>query len=484
MKKSLAWNTVIYTLKSVLGILFPLITFPYISRVLGPENLGKVEYANSISNYFVFFAALGIATYAVRTGGRMKHDRKELSKLATELFLINCGSTILAYAGIFIICRINPIANYGILIFINSLTIICNTIGMEWVYNVAEDFTYITVRYIIVQTFAVLFLFIFVRKPEDYVFYSIYILIANGCSGIINAISLRKYVDLFHCKFKDLEIRRHLKPIFLLFSISIVSTIFSNLDTTMLGTMCGDAEVGLYQAGMKIDRVVLGVIAAISTVMFARVSAISAEGEEHEYSELISNFNGLMMLVAAPLSFGLSCISRNITDILFADGFAKSGTVLMIISFNIISSAIGRVYGHQILLSKGKDGMFFWITTASLGINIGINVLFIPTLGCIAAAISTVFANFIACVLDVFFASKILDIKPMLQETFRFSLISSAFFIIEFLLRCLLGRNLLQMVGTIVICVTYYIATLYLLKDKYLLSMVDLAKSKLGGKHT
>ena len=146
MKKSLAWNTVIYTLKSVLGILFPLITFPYISRVLGPENLGKVEYANSISNYFVFFAALGIATYAVRTGGRMKHDRKEISKLATELFLINCGSTILAYVGIFIICRINPIANYGLLIFINSLTIICNTIGMEWVYNVAEDFTYITVR--------------------------------------------------------------------------------------------------------------------------------------------------------------------------------------------------------------------------------------------------------------------------------------------------------------------------------------------------
>lgn len=483
-KKSLAWNSFIYSFKSILGILFPLITFPYVTNVLGPENIGRVEYANSITNYFIFLAALGITTYAIRTGAPVKKDRRALSKLATEMFVINCVSAVVAYIGVFTVCRINFLSGYGILILINSITILCNTIGMEWVYNVVEDFTYITIRYIVVHILAIVFLFVFVKEPEDYIWYSLYILLANGGSGIVNAVSLRKYVDLFSVKFRELELCRHVKPIFLLFSISIVSTIFANLDTTMLGAMCGDREVGLYQAGMKIDRVVMGVLAAVSTVMFARVSASGGKDQSGALERLLKNFNGVMMLIAAPLSFGLSCISLDLADFLFADGFAKSGIVLMIISINILNSAVGRVYGHQVLLSRGEDTLYFWITAGSLLINVVINLALIPTMGCIAAAISTVVSNTASACACVFFASKYISVAPMLRDTVKYSLIACVFFGIEYLLRCALGRNTIQMFVTIFVCAVSYAGALLLTKDKYLTFVLGMVKGKIRRRNT
>lgn len=471
------WNSIIYSFKSILGILFPLITFPYVTRILGPDNIGRVEYANSISNYFIYFAALGIATYAVRMGAPIKKDRKALSRLATEMFVINSISTVLAYLGVFIVCRINVFSKYGILILINSLTIIFNTIGMEWIYNVVEDFTYITLRYIVVQLLSIVFLFTTVKEPDDYIWYSFYILLSNGGSGIINAISSKKYVDLFSFKIKELELRKHVKPILLLFSISIVSTIFVNLDTTMLGIMSGDKEVGLYQAGIKIDRIVIGIIAAISTVMFARVSATNGKNQSRELEFLLKDFNGIMMLIAAPLSFGLSCIAPSVTNFLFTNGFEKSGLVLMIISINILNSAIARVYGHQILLSRGRDALYFGITVVSLVVNVLINYIYIPTLGCIAAAISTVVSNLFSAFACVFFAAKYIKVGSMLKSTIKYCLIASVFFAIEYLLKCLFGRNTVQMMLVICVCVVYYFGVLFFTGDRYMQFMINIIKS-------
>lgn len=480
-KKKLMWNSFIYTFKSILGILFPMITFPYVSRVLGPENIGRVEYANSVSNYFIFLAALGITTYGVRTGAQIAQDRKALSKFATEMFIINVISTIVAYIAFFIVCRINVLSNYGLLIFINSLIIVCNTIGMEWVFNVMEDFTYITVRYIIVNLFAIAFLFVFVKKPEDYIWYSVYILIANGSSGVVNAFALRRYVDLFVTKITELELKKHIKPIFLLFSISIVSVIYANLDTTMLGRLRGNVEVGLFQSGMKIDKIVMSILAAISTVMFARISSMSTQSQRLEYEKLISDFNGILMLVAAPLSFGLSCISISLTNVLLSEEYQKSGIVLMIISLNVLSSAFGRVYGHQILLTQKKDKEYFWVTLGSLFINVIINVLFIPSLGCIATAISTVIANIFSGVLCVCLSAKLINIKPMIMTAAKYILISAVFFVIEYGLNTILGENMLKMCLTIIVCALYYLGMLLLLKDRYILSVMKMLRFKKRG---
>lgn len=468
-KKSVALNSLIYAFKSVLGIIFPMITFPYVSNILGPTNIGKVEYANSITNYFIFLAALGIATYAIREGAKVKDDFEELSKLSTELIIINGVSSVIAYIGVLIICNISFFSEYALLIFINSFTILFTTVGMEWVYNIKEDFAYITLRYIVMQIISLVFLFVFVKSREDYYYYAIYIVMATVGSNIINVFCLRKHINIF--KKRKLNIKRHIKPVLLLFSISIAVNIFSNLDTTMLGIMKTETEVGIYQTGLKIDKIVTNVIAAISLVVFSRSSYLLKDGdlsENSEFKKLIKQFNSLIIMVAAPLTVGLMAISVNLTKVFLSEEFVMSAYVLMIISWNVLLSAVGRIYGHQILVGTGNDRKYFLSTVMAILIDVILNLILIPYLGAIATAISTVAACLISNIYVIWCASKLTRVKEMIFSMSKYVAFSLPFLGISFLINYFDLMEWLKLILIIIICVVYYIAVLLLTKDKYI----------------
>ena len=477
--KSIVWNSMIFAFKSVLGIIFPMITFPYVSNVLGPANLGKVEFANSITNYFIFFAALGITTYAVREGAKVKDDPEALSRLSSELLIINCCSSVIAYIGILIICRVDLFSEYGLLILINSFTILFTTIGMEWVYNIKEDFTYITIRYIIMQIISVIFLFVFVKGPEDYYCYAIYVVMTSCGSNIINAFCLRKHIRIF--KKRKLDIRRHIRPVLLLFSISIASVIFSNLDTTILGIMKGEAEVGIYQTGLKIDKIVTNIIAAVSTVVFSRSSYLLKNGdlsENGEFKKLIIKFNGIIFMAAAPLSVGLMSVSINLTKALLSEEYASSAFVLMIISWNVLLSAVSRIYGHQILIGTGHDKQYFAATVLAIITDVVLDLLLIPRLGAIAAAISTVAACLISNVYVVWCASRLTGVKEMILSMMKYLIISLPFPLIALLVDLINTAEWVKLVMIILVCALFYIAVLILTKDPYLKQLPQLLTKK------
>lgn len=478
-KKSIVWNSMIYALKSVLGIIFPLITFPYVSNILGPTNIGKVEYANSITNYFIFLAALGIATYAVREGAKVRDDFEALSKLSTELIIINSISSIVAYIGILIVCNISFFSEYALLIFINSFTILFTTIGMEWVYNIKEDFTYITIRYIVMQIISIVFLFVFVKTPEDYYYYAIYIVLATCGSNIINVFCLKKHINIF--KKRKLNIKRHIKPVLLLFSISIAATIFANLDTTMLGIMKNETEVGIYQTGLKIDKIVTNVIAAISLVVFSRSSYLLKEGdlsESSEFKKLIKQFNSLIIMVSAPLTVGLMAVSVNMTKVFLSEEFIMSAYVLMIISWNVLMAAIGRIYGHQILIGTGHDKQYFASTVLAIIIDVGLNFILIPYLGAIATAISTVVACLISNIYVIWCVSRLTKVKEMVLSMMKYVIFSLPFLGISYLINLISTKEWIKLILIIVGCVVYYIAVLLLTKDPYLKQIPKLLTKK------
>lgn len=478
-KKSIVWNSLIYSFKSVLGIIFPLITFPYVSNILGPTNIGKVEYANSITNYFIYLAALGIATYAVREGAKVRDDFEALSKLSTELIIINAVSSIVAYIGILIICNISFFSEYALLIFINSFTILFTTVGMEWVYNIKEDFTYITIRYIIIQIISIVFLFVFVKTPEDYYYYAIYIVLATCGSNIINVFCLKKHINIF--KKRQLNIKRHLKPVLLLFSISITTTIFANLDTTMLGIMKNETEVGIYQTGLKIDKIVTNVIAAISLVVFSRSSYLLKDGdlsENSEFKKLIKQFNSLIIMVAAPITVGLMAVSINLTKVFLSEEYIMSAYVLMIISWNVLMSAVSRIYGHQILVGTGNDKKYFISTVIAIAIDATLNYILIPYMGAIATSISTVVACFISNIYIIWCVSKLTKVKEMILNMMKYIVFSLPFLGISFLVNLFSFEEWIKLILIIVVCVVYYLAVLLLTKDPYLKQMVTLLIQK------
>lgn len=476
-KKNFVWNSFIYSFKSILGILFPLITFPYVSNVLGPTNIGKVEYANSIVNYFFFLAALGIVTYAIREGAKVKNDFEALSKLSTELLIINGISSIVAYIGILIVCNIPVFSEYALLILINSFTILFTTLGMEWVYNVKEEFTYITIRYIISHILAIVFLFAFVKTAEDYYYYAIYIVISSCSSNIVNVFCLRKHINIF--KRRKLDIKRHIKPVLVLFAINITATIYTNIDTTMLGIMKGDAEVGIYHAGLKIDKCLTSLLAALSLVAFSRSSDLLKDGDLSEggnFKSMIKQFNGVLMLIAAPLTIGLVSVGFNITNVLFSSEYSRSGYVLMIISLNLILSAINRIYGHQILIGAKRDNQYLISTIMALLLDICLNYILIPYLGAIATSISTVIACLISTVYVMWCASKLTKIKEMLFVTLKYVFLSLPFLVVSFIVNRFEIAEIIKLIIIIIICVLYYIGALFIIKDPYIKEVIKLVK--------
>ena len=259
--RSMAKNAALNTIKTIMAMVFPLITFPYASRVLQVDNIGKVNYAASIISYFSLLAGLGIKTYAIREGARIRDNKVALEKFTNQMFTINMVSTVISYlllAGL--VCFAPSLESYKTLIAIQSINIIGTTIGIEWLYTIVEDYYYITMRSILVQFVSMLLLFALVHSKEDYIIYASISVFATTASYVFNFIHARKIVQVKLTK--NVDIAKHLKPIMMIFAMSIATTIYVNSDTTMLGILGGDYYVGVYSTSTKMYSILKNVMSA------------------------------------------------------------------------------------------------------------------------------------------------------------------------------------------------------------------------------
>lgn len=272
-QKSLGLNAVLNGIKQCCSIIFPLITFPYISRVLGNDGYGKYSFSYSVTNYFILLAALGIYTYAIREGAKVRDDQKEVDKFCSQVFSINvCSAAIsLLLLSIMVFC-LPKFSGYKAYIFIQSTAIIMAVIGTDWVNGIFEDYFYITVRYIAVQCVCLIAMFVFVRKPEDIIPYCIISVLATNGGNLINVFYVRKYAKI---RFTfDMDLKRHLVSLLILFVNSIAISIYVNSDITMLGFFESDAQVGVYSFASKIYNLLKQLINAVIVVSVPRIAYI------------------------------------------------------------------------------------------------------------------------------------------------------------------------------------------------------------------
>ena len=231
--------------------IFPLITFPYVSRILLPIGTGKVSFATSVISYFAMFAQLGIPTYGIRACAKVRDNRKKLSKTAQEIFIINIIMSIIAYfVFILALCNVQRLNDEKTLFIIVSLTIFFNAIGMEWLYKALEQYTYITIRSVIFKFIALIAMFLLIKQQSDYIVYGAISIFASSASNIFNFINVHKYIDLHPCG--NYNLKKHLKAVAVFFAMSCATTIYTHLDTVMLGFMKTDADVGYYNAGKTV----------------------------------------------------------------------------------------------------------------------------------------------------------------------------------------------------------------------------------------
>lgn len=417
-QKSLRKNTVYNILKTFSSIAFPLITFPYITRVLQPENVGRYNFSNSIVSYFSLIATLGVTTYAIRECSKVKESSKELGRISGEILSINLMTTIIAYALLGVLLLVCPkLIEYRLLIIIQSTAILFTTLGADWLNMASEDFKYITIRTVGFQMLSLLLMFVFVRKPSDYIIYAIITVISSNGANLVNIVYRRKF-----CQTKltlHMNLRKHLPPIMGLFAMLVAQQIFVMSDTTIIGLVCGDYSVGLYSSAVKIYSVVNQVVASITWVVMPQLSSAYACDNIDEIKKILIYVIQFTALIGLPCVIGIFMLSSEIIVVSAGNAYINAGVTLKILAITLLTAYINNFLLNINILAAGKDKVGAFSCMAAAMVNIILNIIFIPKYGIEAAAITTIISQIIVAIICIQYIDNRIHIFQILQYTWK-----------------------------------------------------------------
>ncbi len=398
IKKNFLMNAVL----AMSQFIFPLITFPYVSRVLGPTGTGSVNFATSLITYFNMFAQLGIPSYGIRLCAQLRDDRDKLSAAVRELLALNAIMAVIAYAALAVALIFVPSlqADRNLYILISSL-IFFNCIGMNWLFQGLEQYTYITVSSIIFKFIALVAMLLLVRSKSDYVIYGGISIFASSASNVLNFFYSRKFVSLRPSG--RLNIRRHLKAALVFFAMTAATTVYTNLDTVMLGFMTTKADVGYYNAAVRIKSILVSIVTSLGAVLLPRSSYYVEHGDIDEFHRITGKAINFVFVLAVPLTVYFMLFASN--GIYFLSGKAYQNAIapMQIIMPTLLLIGITNILGYQVLIPTGREKQVFYSVAAGAAVDFVINAALIPTMKSSGAAIGTLAAEFVVLVVQILF---------------------------------------------------------------------------------
>ena len=464
-QKSLKKNALYSVFKEFFTLFFPLITFPYATRILLPDGIGKINFANSIVSYFVMIAGLGIGSYATREASKVRDDKLALTKLFKEIISINTVCCIFAYLLFFIsLCAIPKFSDYRSILLVCSIKIIFSGIWIEWLFSAFEEYKYISIRSICFQILSVIYLFVFVRTKDDIIHYAVFGIILAVGSTLFNFCMIGKYIDI-HYRPK-LEIKKHLKAIIVFFGIDIVTSIYTMLDTTMLGFLSNDTQVGYYSASTKLGHMILSMITAITRVLLPRLTTFIQKNDKNSFLQLISKSANILILISIPMVFGVIILARPLILVLTGEQYIPAIPSMQIIAPIIFIISLGSLMGGQILPAFGKEKISLISYIGGAVTNVTINAILIPKLGAMGAAIGTVCAESAVTLIQLIYVRRFIFNKEIIISFFEaiFSSTLMALFIYFFLLKLPLPTILILIIS-FVSGVLIYAACLFIFRN-------------------
>lgn len=400
--KSIKLNFVMNTILTMSNFIFPLITFPYVSRVLLPAGTGKVSFATSLIYYFNMFSNLGIPTYGIRACANVRDNKEELTRTAHELLGINLVTTTLSYLALAIaLFSVPRLREDRWLYIIVSLTIILSTIGMEWIYKALEQYTYITIRSIIFKFLALIAMFILVHEQSDYLIYGGVTILAASASNIFNFINVHKYISLK--PIGKYNFKRHLKPVIVFFAMACATTIYTHVDTLMLGFMKTNADVGYYNAAVKIKTILVSIVTSLGTVLLPRASYYVRKGKTDEFRRITQKAINFVFLLATPLMVYFMLFAKQGIYFLSGSAYADAIVPMQLIMPTLLLIGLSNITGIQILVPTGREMAVLYSEIAGALVDVIINAILIPSMASSGAAIGTLVAEAVVLTVQLCF---------------------------------------------------------------------------------
>ena len=404
----------------LLLIILPIITTPYVTRVFSSNDLGTYSFFNSIVTYFVLLATLGVANYGTK---EISGNRTIIRKNFWGIYTLQLGATILSLTLYILLCLTfslmqNPVA------YILGLSLLSKGLDISWLFQGLEDFRKITVRNISVKLVGVISIFLFIKSASDLYLYVFLLTIFELLGQLSMWLPAKEFIGKPH--FDLLYAKRHLKPVILLFLPQIAISLYVSLDSTMLGVLASARDVGIYDQALRLVNILLTLVTSLGSVMLPRVSNLLSSGDHkavnkmHEMSFLIYN------LVIFPIIAGMLIVNDDFVNFFLGQDFQEVRHAIAIMIFRMFFIGWTNIMGIQILIPHNKNKEFMLSTTIPAIVSVGLNLLLLPKLGYIGAAIVSVLTETLVWGIQFFYTHTYLREVPIIGSLIKI-IISSGF---------------------------------------------------------
>lgn len=465
MRNVLAKNALYNVLYRVLNVIFPLVTVTYFSRILEPEGMGRVAYAQNVVSYFLMFAALGIPSYGTREIAKCQNSPKESNRLFSELLVLNGLATFLSLAAYGIVILLFFTQDAGIY-WICALDLFFNFANIDWLFQGREEYGYITVRSILVKIFSLILMFVFVTDRDDYCIYALIHCIGIGCNYVFNIFHAGTVVKI---TLRGLNLRRHMTPLMFLLISSVTASLYNKVDVTMLGWVSSHEAVGYYTNAYKVVGMVLTLVTAVSAVFLPRLSYVYSNDRE-QYPVLLSKGLKIVLLLSFPCSIGLFLVAPEMVSVLFGEKFTPAVMTVRILSVLIIVRGVGDLLCYQAIISTGHERYLIRSRILASLANIILNSFLIPRLGQDGAAIASVISELTVNGVMLIYSLSIA--KPTVDTRFMMSLLAGtgAMTALVLLIQKQITGEILSLILSVLLGALAYFITSFLMKNELLLS--------------
>lgn len=471
-KKSISKNSLYYLIYSVLNVVFPFMTGIYVARILLPDLIGEVEAARNIAQYFVILSFLGIPTYGLREISKIRDDRKKLSKLFSELIVINTISTLVFLLLYLVLIFSVPVYRAELpLYLIVGVSIALNLLDDSWLFEGVEEFDFISLRNIVFKIVSFVLLVVLVKKPDDYLIYAAITVVGTSGNVLFNVFHTRKFVRF---TLHGLELKKHLKPIFSLVVVNLAIEIYSLVDITMLKLMANNECVTYYSYGSKFYKIMLQIINSFTYVVVPRLSLLYKEENKEGFNQLLSKTFRVLLLLSLPMIIGIWFVSDYLITKIYGANYVESSMVLKVLCFILVASPVSYLLGSRVLLVSGNEKKMIYAVGVGAIVNVVLNACLIPFYKQTGATIASVTSECIVLVVYLLFSHKyfrLINIKKGLINEFVALLLMTAYLVSTLFIP--FPNDEIKVILQILLAVFVYSLALVLLKDDIVMSYIN-----------
>lgn len=476
MAKSVKKNYLYNLAYEIIVLVVPLITAPYLSRVLGSDGVGVSSYTLSVVSYFILFANLGVSSYGSREIAMARDDKKKSSKIFWELFLLKMITGVISLIGYSFVIAFSK--ENTIIYFILVMNILSNMFNITFLYQAVERFRAISIRNIVVKVLCTACVFIFVKDKGDL---NLYVLIHSLSLILSTAILWTKYRQIVDfVPFKKLKPLSHLKGTFVYFLPGIATNIYTVLDKTMIGLITHDsAENGYYEQAYKIITMSLTVITSLNSVLYPRMSYLFEHKKMDEIKKRFNKSLNFVFLLSIPMCMGLASISKGFVPWFFGPGFEPVEYLLIVFSPIIIIIALSNLLCNQCLVPCGKRLQSTYCLFFGAFANVIANAILIPKYASLGATYGSLIAEAVICISLTVLAREYIDFKEAINKLYQYIIAGLLMSYVIYAISIKFDVSMITTFIEIIIGSLIYFGVMFLFKNEIVLMGVNMFKKKL-----